>query len=296
MGETPDMMRDDRDRIDADTRMARANVTSGSETAEDPEQIRNDIEETRADMSETVDAIQERLAPEHLKEQAKEAVRDATVGRAKEAVSNVSDRAQGMMHDVSETGGIVDTIRRNPIPAAMVGVGVGWLWKSRSNGTKSTSRASSTWTGYRSPTDYRDYPPRMDRDDETAEGMRERAGEFTEQAREQAGHLAQEAGHKTQEFGHQAQDQMQQLRHRYDQMMRENPLPLGLAAMGLGLTVGLLVPETPMEDRMMGETRDRMIDQAGEMARETMDKVEQVAEDAKQSAPQSAEQKGLSSR
>jgi hypothetical protein len=61
---------------------------------------RAEIERTRADMSETVDAIQERLSPENLKEQAKDRVKEATVGRAQEAGS-----------------GIVETIRaRTPCP------------------------------------------------------------------------------------------------------------------------------------------------------------------------------------
>jgi hypothetical protein len=48
-------------------------------------------------MGETVDAIQERLSPENLKEQAKNRVREATVGKAQEAGS-----------------GIMDTVRANP--------------------------------------------------------------------------------------------------------------------------------------------------------------------------------------
>src|SRR3712207_5992093 len=74
------------------------------------ERTRAEIERTRADMSETVDAIQERLSPENLKEQAKDRVKEATVGRAQEAGS-----------------GIVETIRTNPLSAALTGIGLGWL-------------------------------------------------------------------------------------------------------------------------------------------------------------------------
>ena len=62
-------------------------------------------------MSETVDAIQERLSPQNLKEQAKDRVKEATVGRARDARS-----------------GIVDTVRANPLPAALTGLG--WLLMS----------------------------------------------------------------------------------------------------------------------------------------------------------------------
>ena len=78
------------------------------------EVTRVEIERTRAGMSETVDAIQERLSPENLKEQAKDRVKEATVGKAQEAGS-----------------GIVDTIRQNPLPAALTGIGLGWLFVER---------------------------------------------------------------------------------------------------------------------------------------------------------------------
>jgi hypothetical protein len=74
------------------------------------EVTRVEIERTRADMSETANAIQRRLSPENLKEQAKDRVREATVSAAQEAGS-----------------GITDTIRENPVPWALTGIGLGWL-------------------------------------------------------------------------------------------------------------------------------------------------------------------------
>ena len=55
------------------------------------EVTRVEIERTRADMSETVDAIQDRLSPQNLKEQAKDRVKEATVARAREARSGIVD-------------------------------------------------------------------------------------------------------------------------------------------------------------------------------------------------------------
>ncbi|HEX7241146.1 MAG TPA: DUF3618 domain-containing protein, partial [Longimicrobiaceae bacterium] len=93
---------------------------------QDPEAIRTDIRETRERMSQTIDELSGRLNPDHLKAQVKENIREATIGRAehmaRNAVGRVQDTRQGMM----------DTIRDNPIPAAMVGIGLGWLlWNGR---------------------------------------------------------------------------------------------------------------------------------------------------------------------
>ena len=51
------------------------------DATDETDAIRGDIEDTRANMSSTIDAIQEKLSPQRLTEQAKDAVRDATVGR-----------------------------------------------------------------------------------------------------------------------------------------------------------------------------------------------------------------------
>jgi gas vesicle protein len=144
MGEGANFMnRDAQDRTDAfdDATVLRTGGTDGDlehdvETAE----IRANIEQTRADMSETINAIQERLNPTHLKEQAKEQVREqfeeakemvreATIGRVEHMVQHASDT----VNDARYT--MMDTIRENPIPAALVGLGLGWLFMNRSTRT-----------------------------------------------------------------------------------------------------------------------------------------------------------------
>ena len=77
---------------------------------------------------------------DHAKESAVEAVdhtkqtvHDATVGKVEHMVSNVSNAAQ-------ETGsGIVTTIKNNPIPAALVGLGLGWFFMKGQGQSKSAS-------------------------------------------------------------------------------------------------------------------------------------------------------------
>jgi uncharacterized protein YjbJ (UPF0337 family) len=83
--------------------------------------LRAEIRETRDRMSETLDELGDRLNPTRLKMQVKENIREATVGRVENMARNARDR-------VTESGhGIVGRIRENPIPAAMVGIGLGWL-------------------------------------------------------------------------------------------------------------------------------------------------------------------------
>jgi len=130
--------------------------------------IRDDIERTRSDMSRTVDQLETRLSPAHLKEQvadlketvlgqfheakehikddlkeeihevkdkvrgeiaeAKTAAYDATVGR----VTHMVDDVRVIATDAGNT--VLGTIRANPIPAALIALGVGWMFmNARSN-------------------------------------------------------------------------------------------------------------------------------------------------------------------
>jgi hypothetical protein len=92
------------------------------------DEIRSEIEQTRADMSETIDAIQDRLSPGRLVTDAKNTVTEATLGRVKDLAETASRTAGDLASKSSETGaGVVRTARRHPVPVALVGVAATWL-------------------------------------------------------------------------------------------------------------------------------------------------------------------------
>lgn len=122
-----------------DATFTQDSAATQDETA-DTQAIREDIEQTRAEMSQTIDAIQERLNPQHVVEQVKDTVREATVGKVEDMVSNVTDTARN-------TGsGIMDTIKSNPIPAALAGATLGWLFLKSGNAGKSNQPRYETRT------------------------------------------------------------------------------------------------------------------------------------------------------
>ena len=106
----------------------RTNEMNGSTANNDesPDKIRDDIVQTRAEMSETIDAIQEKIDPQHIKEQALEKVHDATIGRAqtlaetaKEKVAAVSERVSDAPTPQDKGAVILDLIKRHPLPAGL---------------------------------------------------------------------------------------------------------------------------------------------------------------------------------
>ncbi len=246
----------------------RERAQSGDEVA----RTRTEIEHTRAEMGETVDALQERLSPHNLKEQAKV--------QAKETAR--------------ETGsGLVDRIKQNPIPAAMVGIGLGWLLTSGGSG-------SSGQRGYRGVSNYHE-PPAEPSDYEGYGGSsagqgRSRTGEAAGQARDRAGQVAGQAQERASQLGDQAQHQARRARGGFQEMLQENPLAVGALAVGLGAAVGFSVPETEKENRAMGEARDGLVERGKEKAEEMKPKVRSVAEQAQSAAKEEAQNQDLTSQ
>jgi ElaB/YqjD/DUF883 family membrane-anchored ribosome-binding protein len=240
------------------------------------ERTRTEIERTRADMSETVDAIQERLSPENLKEQTKDRVKEATVGRAQEAGT-----------------GIVETIRANPLPAALTGIGLGWLLVN-------ARRQSSAQGSYRVGAYPYDYPPRYEvpgadgpSTGQAVERARDRAGETATQVQDKAGQVASQAQDRVSRLGNQARYQAQRASGGFQRMLQENPLAVGALGVGVGAAVGLAIPETTREHEVMGEARDTFVEKAQEKPQDAQERVQQVAQEAQNAAQQEAENQGL---
>jgi ElaB/YqjD/DUF883 family membrane-anchored ribosome-binding protein len=98
-------------------------------------ELRERIETTRTRMGETIEAIGDRVNPERVKTELKAHAKE----QVREIKDNVKMKARSTMrdvkHEVRDTGrGIWDTIRENPIPAGMVGIGLAWLLANRSEG------------------------------------------------------------------------------------------------------------------------------------------------------------------
>ena len=258
------------------------------------EVTRVEIERTRADMSETVDAIQDRLSPQNLKEQAKDRVKEATVGKAQEAGS-----------------GIVETIRQNPLPAALTGIGLGWLVMNarKQSGSRRqpygdvTYRDAAYVEGY--PTnEYASpaygYPPHYEEQGtggssagQALGNARDRVGETATQAQDKAGELADRAQYRASNLGDQARYQARRAGSGFQRMLQENPLAMGALGIGVGAAVGLAIPETSKEHEVMGEARDTLVHKAQEKAQNVQQKAQRVAEEAQSAAKDEAENQGL---
>jgi ElaB/YqjD/DUF883 family membrane-anchored ribosome-binding protein len=252
-------------------------ISAAADSEENPEQIRAEIEDTRAEMSQTINEIQERLSPDHLMDQVKETVRDATIGKVErvvgtvgETISEVTEPAREVAmlagNAIKEVGTTVaDKIWKNPIPVALIGLGVGMLVvRNFSNGgTRSTGR---TLPNRRSNYAVGDVGS-VGAVGQSRYSQQQSTGASTlNQVRETASDLASRA-----------KDSASSVGTRFGELCRENPLAVGAVAVAAGTAVGLMLPSTQFESEYIGETGERLVESVEDVARDALHKVQDTA-------------------
>ncbi len=338
--------------------------------------LRSDIAKTRAEMSGTINAIEERLSPSHLREQvmdqieiakgslnelAKEELRDVKAGvkeelrevkqvvkeeilEAKQAlkdeilgakqeikheyeeakaavraatIGKVETMVQSASDTVSEAKTtIVDTIRDNPIPAALVGVGLVWMIM---NARSSPSRRSN---GIRVGAMNDGQIGVVQRGQQVASRALHRAEDMTTAAAgkvrdvagaagEAVGTLAHDAKDTVVDLAHRAQETVgtlatqtaqtaQKVEQRFETTLHDNPIAVGAVAFALGTAVGLALPSSQREDALMGQVRDQLFEKAEHAAHDAVaaaeEKVTQALAAANVASGSDAKPKALDHR
>ena len=94
-------------------------------TSEDPApepdaaQIRAEIEATRAEMSQTIDAIQDKLDPQHIKEEVIGKVHDATIGQAQHLAHLAGEKLHPATEKIEEAGKKLGEIAKPAVDTAL---------------------------------------------------------------------------------------------------------------------------------------------------------------------------------
>ena len=276
---------------------------------DDTEHIKAQIEETRSQMGETIDALQEKLSFSNLSEQVSEHVNDA-IETAKNSLYDATiGKAMGVMKNMGD--GISDskfvrTARNNPFPLILIGLGAGWLAYNSYSGSGNSRRGDRR---LRQGVQYDEF---ADRDRARVDMERGTSFDLAERHREEASTMgvlsdkasaisdkvstaansayesasnamnsamtgtkdfANRAYSKAGEYGNAAYDT-------YDHYINENPLAVGAAAFALGAVVGLAIPSTRYEGELMGETRDQLLKKAQDKGSMLLDKTRHMVDEA----------------
>jgi uncharacterized protein DUF3618 len=255
-----------------------------------PSEIRQNIEHTRAQMGGTLGELQERLSPGHVKEQVRESVKE-TIDEAKTALRAATvGKVETMIRDTGNTlsearQSLWDTIRENPVPAALSAIGLTWLFLNR--GGRDGNRRYLGYEGGFEPDAYGRGPGDgarglRKRAESAVREARERASEVAGSTQQKASELASTAGEAAERVAEQAQVQVRRVEQAVGRWMDENPLAIGAVALAAGTAIGLALPRTEGEDRILGSARDTVVNRAEQLASQAVDTVRERLTDVQE--------------
>jgi hypothetical protein len=289
-------------------------------------EIRSEIDRTRSDMDETFAALDAKLTPKEI-----------------------GLELWNLFKGGSSTGAskLWQVAREHPMPAAVVGLGLGWLLVESSGKSDKADAYDGRYRGeyrgeYRGAnsgaygygrTSYRQgyagtgsgYEAGYEADDEgsgllsaagdkvkdlagsakdalssatgkvgdAADWTKEHASELGHEVADRASSMGHGVAHRASALRGQAKQKARSARLGFWQTMEENPLMVGAAVLALGVIAGLAVPSTDKEDELMGETRDRLLDDVKEAGQQALDKGKHVAEAVADKVKEEARNQGL---
>ncbi len=247
-------------------------MDSDSTSDKSPEQIEAEIERTRERISSDIDAISYKLSPQRLRERAQETLHDAQ----EVVMSTVHDVTQAVSDQAKETSSsFFDLVKENPLPAALIGLGVGLL-----------VAGGAAATGSRQ--DFDDYENRY------REGYGSRApGLETTPSDYAATYGSAYDSEFSSNYGEGRMSGSSRSRG-LNRWVEEQPLAVGIIGLLLGAAVGLGMPGTRYENRVMGVRSDEIRDRAKSVVHDAVDVVKETAREARNEAQQQLEERGVS--
>jgi hypothetical protein len=261
-----------------------------------PAEIQAEIEATRTAMQADVEAIGNRVSPDRLKDQAKDVVsevKDSVV----EAIQGVGGQLGNQAG--SWSGRAVEVVKANPLPSALVGVGLAWLLMRSTSEEKPTPYMTADVQPLPTPS-YGTAPLRTTAPLGTEYAPWDEASRNagTGQAggsglSERAGELGQQVSHKADDVRESVVQGAHQAKRGFERLLDENPLVLTSVALVLGASVSLLLPGTRQEDELMGGARDQLVDKARETASAAKEVVQETADEVTQTVKDEADNQGL---
>jgi uncharacterized protein DUF3618 len=242
----------------------------------DAARIEADIAETRERMTGTVEAIGDRLDPANIIDDAKQTVRDATVGKVEDMTSTASEALSGAGSTVQDTGyGLLETVKQNPIPAALAGLGIAWLWTHRASGSRSDA------SRYRQPFDQSKWDTAYagagsqggswSSEPSTSEGITDKVSDVTDAVGRRVSGVGDAVGRLPDNVGGSAEGMGRQAQR----MIEDSPLAAGAIALAVGAAISLALPATQVERRVLGPAGERVLDSVETGATDALQKAKE---------------------
>lgn len=246
---------------------------NGYQSTEDVEQISRELDQTRADIEETLHTMEQKFSSQYVVDRLHEYIPEGTVSSY---VRNLSS-----------------AVAANPIPATLMGVSIAWLMFGRNGRSHGVAYETETHEGARLSSAVREKAAAVG---ERIGAVREKAGSATHQlgakveqarmrTRDRVSHMRESVGHMRDSVSNmraRASERGRQIQGTYNWMLQEHPLALGVIGLAVGAVIGATLSETEAENRTLGKARDtmrdRLVEKAGEVAEDVAERAEHAAQ------------------
>ncbi|MCJ8139186.1 DUF3618 domain-containing protein [Falsirhodobacter halotolerans] len=263
----------------------------GSKSAHE---IEREVDQTRDNLTATIDALQERFSVETL-----------------------IDRA---MQSVTQNGGEVSrnlgrTVRDNPVPFILTGIGLAWMMASGNRGpapgpsvnrdapeppvtpvhpqpVRPAPYSASTDMPVRSPSltpapgDTTSGPSLKDRAHDAMDSVSEAAGHAKDRVAHRAASLQDAAGARYDSARQNMAQTGSDLSHKIEKFVTEQPLVVAALGFAAGAGLGAMFRSTRLENRLVGDYADQAKAAASEFAEEQVETAKAVASEVASEAKQ----------
>lgn len=283
---------------------------SSADQSRDYDALQRDIRESQSRITETIGALRHKagqLAPRTVMENAMNRMHSNSGGRGQRQDDRNDHRFQ-RGQSRGWTSSVSSAVRDNPIPLALIGLGVGWLALSgsgydrriaRSGAVHSVRDRAGTAAEYARDTFYsatdsvRDAASTAyDRASDAVSSARDHipgmgghtysVGQSSQQSSRQSGSTP--SHHDSGRHGLMATERMHSATSRLWDMVDEHPLVAGVMGVALGAALGASIPSTRYENEWIGDYADEATHRAKELAQEAMDRGTRAARAAVEAA------------
>jgi hypothetical protein len=231
---------------------------TGNGRGSDPDAIQADIHRTREQIDQTLHAVEQKLSPGELLQEV------MSFFGQKGGSLDVSSKAGDLL------SGVARMIKENPVPSALIGIGLLGL-----------ARDSSSHDGQRSSLGGKlEHAAQTvgDKTKQAAQTITEKAKNLTEgESGEGISGQIEGAAEKVSDMASDARETIQQTYQKVRHRVEDDPIVLGALGIALGAALGAALPSTRVEDETFGEKSDELAARAKQVGEQLREGAKQVA-------------------
>ena len=233
-------------------------IDTRADSQKDPATLEREINQTRSEMNQTLDALERKLSPGQLLDQC----------------LNVFGKHGG---DLAQNFG--NSVKQNPVPVALTAIGI--MWMMFSPGSLPVNNYGDSSTSDNGDTSDTSLPSRAtDKLKNTAETIRATATAAQEKLISSKDNVINTVSGVSNKAASGAQAQVRRARDEFSSMLEDQPLIVGALGIALGAAIGAALPATEQEDRLLGGVRDQTVSKVKEITRDTYDQVQETVKRA----------------